>query len=92
MRPVGRTAWAKSLPCWTAFWPDAAVEHQKGLVRRARRLPPMTRTTLPQLLHQAFLGVQPPGGVDDGRRHAPRLRRLDGVERHRGGVAARRAR
>ena len=65
MMPVGETAWAKSLPCWMAFWPDGPVEHQEGFVRRARQTAADDPGDLPQLLHQPFLGVEPAGGIDD---------------------------
>ena len=70
---------------------------------RCRRAPATSRAARPgsspaddpddlsQLLHQPFLGVQPAGGVDDDGVEPAGDGGVDRVERHRGGIAARRA-
>ena len=86
--PVGLTACANSLPCCTAFCPTVPSSTSKRLVRRARQPAAADADHLAQLVHQAFLGVQPAGRVDDDGVEPAGDRGVDGVERHRGRIAS----
>ena len=90
--PVGETASVNRSPLLNRVLTDGAVEHEERLVRRARQPARDDSHHLPELVHQAFLGVQPARGVHDDGIEPARRGRVDGVERDRGGIAARRAR
>ena len=70
--PVERHRRGEELALLHRVLAHGAVEHQQRLVRRARQPPRDDARHLAQLLHQAFLGVQPAGGVDDAPCRAPR--------------------
>ena len=65
-----------------------AVEHEQHLVRRAGQLLAHHALDLRELVHQALVGLQAAGGVDDHDVEAARARRLERVERDRRGIAA----
>ena len=50
-----------------------AVEHQQASWGAPGRFRAITRTDLPELLHQTFLGVEPAGGVHQHQVCAPRV-------------------
>ena len=65
------------------------VEHQQHLVRRAGNHLLGGAAHLLQLRHQVLFGLQAAGGVDDDVIHAARAGRLQRVEQHGAGIAAR---
>ena len=61
-------------------------------MRRARQPARHDSHHLPELVHQPFLGVEPPRGIHDHGIESARRGGVDGVEGHGRGIAARRAR
>ena len=90
--PVGWYRLGEEPPLLDGVLTDGAVEHEQRLVRRAGQAPADHSHHLPELVHEAFLGVQPPRRVHDDRVQPARDRGVDRVERHRRRIAARRAR
>ena len=68
---------------------DGAVEHQQHLVRRPGVQARQHAFDLLELVHEMHLGVQTPGGVRDQDIDVARLRGLQAVVDHRGGLGAR---